>query len=221
MTHLAVANNKNNPLTKLQIKNFARAKEKILKKGFTPKWFHIGGSDSLAWVDPKLANVIRVGRILYGITCHPDPSGGIPLYKRQKIDSLLPILELHSTITQIKHLKKGEAVGYDATFSAQKDMTIAVLPLGYNDGVNRNLSNKGIVKISGIECPIVGLVSMNMITVDISKVKSPKVGDNAIIFSSNLQDKNSIENSAKLINTNPSNLLVSLHSSTRRELLQM
>lgn len=130
---------------------------------------------------------------------------------------LKPVLTLTSQIVQIKTVNKGERVGYGGTFSAKSGLTLAILPIGYNDGVDRRLSNIGFVTINGVACPIVGRVSMNITAVDISKVKNAKVGQEVVVFSDNPSDPNSIENAAKLCDTIPYDLLVKLHPSIRRE----
>lgn len=207
MTHLAIAHDKNNALTKTQIKNFIKAKNEVLDSGLTPKYFHIGGSDAINWISPQVANMVRAGRLIYGV-------------QAKKLKGIKPIVQFQSTVTQTKSIKKGERVGYNGTFSAQNDMTIALLPVGYNDGLDRRFSNKGIVFINRDACPILGLISMNMTVVDISNLPQKiKVGDKAVIFSSDDTKQNSIENSAKIIDTNPSDLLVGLHASTRREVI--
>lgn len=71
----------------------------------------------------------------------------------------------------MKHLQKGDAIGYDGTYIAEKPIKIGVLPLGYNDGLDRRLSNGGVVSISNKVCPIVGRVSMNLTTIDISDIE--------------------------------------------------
>ncbi len=206
MSHLAFASVENHPLNKTQINNFAKAKEIVLQSGMNPEWIHLGGSDCLPWVDGSLVNLVRTGRVLYGVDA-------------VKFASIKPVLQLESTIVQLKQIKKGESIGYSATYSAQKDSVICLLPIGYNDGVDRRLSNNGVVKIKGHYCPIVGLISMNMTVVDVSKVHNPLIGDKAVIYSVNADEKNSIVNSALKANTNPSQILVGLHPSIRREIV--
>ncbi len=204
MTHLAIAAESDHKLTMKQIKNFMQAKKMLSEEGFSPKWAHIGGSDSVTWISPEIANLVRCGRLLYGI-------------QPNSVTGLKPALELETSVVQIKMVKKGESIGYSATFTASKDMKIALLPIGYNDGVDRRLSNKGSVVISGIECQILGLISMNMTVIDVTRIADISIGQKAVIFSSEAAAVNSIENSAQIIDTNPSDLLVGLHPGTRRE----
>jgi alanine racemase len=205
MSHLGAAHIAE--ATKKQLDRFEKAKKIIDDAGFQPKWFHMSPSTGLlhkAEYKGRLGNLSRCGISLYGI----DPE--------EKDKKLQPVLQLTTTLNQIKFLPKGESVGYDFTFTAKKDMTIGILPIGYFDGVDRRLSNKGFVLMKNSLCPIIGRVSMNLTTVDISNVENPKVGDTVIVFSNNSQDKNSIYNSALLAQTIPYDLLIHLAASTRR-----
>ena len=80
-----------------------------------------------------------------------------------------------------KFVKKGRGVSYGHTFIAQRDMTVVTLPIGYNDGFFRCLSNKAQVLIEGKRCPVIGRVTMDQIMVDASQVKSVKIGAEAVI----------------------------------------
>jgi alanine racemase len=131
---------------------------------------------------------------------------------------LRPVLEFTTQIVQVKTVKKGESIGYDSTFTASNDMKIGVLPVGYNDGLNRKLSNKGSVLIKGILCPIVGRVSMNITTVDITKMESVTVGDTVIVYSKDTFSKVTIKDAARVCEIIPYELLVGLHPSTKREI---
>lgn len=207
MSHFAAADKPEHELTKQQVKNFEQAQEIIKNAGVFPKWIHIAASSGLlnhAKYAGKLGNMARAGLVLYGI----DPMN--------KDTQLQPTLSFLSTLVQIQKLKKGEKVGYDFTYTAPKDMTIGILPIGYYDGVDRRLSNKGSVLIDGVVCPIIGRVSMNITTVDISAVKKPQVGDRVVVYSPDPSDNNSIGNVAALCETIPYEILATLASSTKR-----
>ena len=83
---------------------------------------------------------------------------------------LKPVLTWKTRIAQIKELQVGDTVSYNRTFTAEKRMKIAILPVGYWDGFDRRFSNKGNVLIRGIRAPLVGKVCMNMMMVDVSAV---------------------------------------------------
>lgn len=209
MSHFACGDKPNCRITKLQIENFQLIREILNRSGMKPRWFHIAASSAFLRQSgyKDLGNMARVGLALYGF----DP-GGLQT-------KLRPILKLTSTLVQIKRIKKCELIGYDGTFRAQRNMTIGILPLGYNDGLDRRLSNKGFVTIDKIPCQIVGRVSMNITIVDISKIKNPFVSQEVIVYSDNPNDLNSIENAAKLCKTIPYDLLVSFSSEISREIV--
>lgn len=206
MSHLADPGHPNAPLTKMQIKNFEKARELVKKSGLKPKWFHVGGSYGLLNDLTLGCNLVRVGRAVYGID-NMDSKLNI---------RLKPVLKHTSKIVQIKRIKKGDTVGYNGSFVAKKDMMIGILPLGYNDGVDRRLSDKGVLSVDGVECPIIGLVSMNITTIDLSQVKEPFLGQIAVVYSDNTDDKNSVVNMAKAGGVLPHEMLIHIAESTKR-----
>ncbi len=211
MSHLAMADKPNDKGTKEQIENFEKAKNVLHKEGVFPQWLHLGASSYILNHESypaQVDNSARVGMALYGI----DPE--------RKDKNLKPALKLLSTIVQIKNLAKGEKTGYDFTYTAQNNKKIAVIPIGYNDGVNRRLSNKGSVLIKNIFCPILGRVSMNLSVVDVTNVQNIAVGDEVVVYSDNPNHINSLYNSAKICDTFPYELLVYLHTSTKRMVIE-
>ena len=137
---------------------------------------------------------------------------GIGLYGCASDAKLQPISTLKSVITQVRKIKKGEAVGYGESFVAKKNMTIAIVPVGYADGLNRKLSNGlGTVMINNQLCPIIGKISMDNFAVDISKVQS-KEGDIVEIFGKNL----SVQSIAKKIETIPYEVFSTLNRRLKR-----
>lgn len=209
MSHFASPDDTNNQLTKDQVSNFQEAQDIVKKFGLIPKWIHMGASSGLLHHKSykNIGNLARTGKALYGL----NSLGNDPQLK--------PVLELSTTLAQIKILKKGESVGYDFTFKAKKDLAIGILPIGYNDGVDRRLSNRGFVLIDNTYCPIIGRISMNITTIDLSNVKNPFIGQKVIVFSANQSSKNSVINTAKICQTIPHDLLVHLSESIRREII--
>lgn len=208
MSHFAAPDDIQNKLTQKQVQAFEYAQHIIKGLGTHPKWIHMAASVGLlnSKIYKNMGNMARIGKSLYGITSDT------------KTD-LKPALQLTTILAQIKTLQKGESVGYDFTFTADKDMVIGILPIGYNDGVDRRLSNKGVVLIDNTYCPIIGRVSMNITTIDLSKVKNPYVNQEVIVFSCNPLSKNSIVNAAKTCNILPHELLVHLSESIKRDLI--
>jgi alanine racemase len=198
MSHFGESENKNNPLTKMQINNFKSAVNAI-----KPQWVHISNSGGVL-NNYALGNMGRCGIALFGISpSTPD-------------EKLKPTLSLKTHLVQIKDIKKGESVGYSFTYTAKKNMKIGILPIGYNDGINRRLSNKGFVKLGNANCKIIGRISMNITTIDLSDVKKPIIGDEVVVYSAKMKDKNSFQNSAEMSNTIPYTLLTGLSMSIKR-----
>lgn len=212
MSHLAEGERPNSSLTKLQIKNFDNALKILQKYKIKPKWIHIANSAGLLNLGLQQAGVIgnmaRIGKALYGI----DPTDG-------QHPKLKPVLKFTSKIIQIKRLKKGDMVGYEGSFVALRDMLIGSLPAGYYDGVDRRLSNKGVVLVDGAVFPIIGKVSMNITTIDISKVGRPFIGQEVVIYSDNPQDPNCLKKAAQICQTVPYELLAHEVAATRREVI--
>ena len=150
------------------------------------------------------ANVLRLGIGLYGMNVSPSPL------------QLQPALEMITRITSTRTLKKGEAVGYNATFTAPRDMAIASIPVGYYEGVDRRLSNKGAVMIRNTPCPIVGRVSMNITSVDVSHLPDVKLDEPVVVISRRASDPNSVENIARACETIPYEILVHIPAHLRR-----
>ncbi len=110
--------------------------------------------------------------MLYGY--YPSPSISAPRLK--------PILTLSSHIVQIRSLAPGESTSYNRTFTATRPTRIAVLPIGYADGLNRWLSNRGTVLVRGAPAPIIGRVCMDLTMIDVTAVPEAGVGDEVVLI---------------------------------------
>jgi len=98
------------------------------------------------------------------------------------VAGLRPAMTFTARITQVKTVSAGESVGYGRTWVAERDTRIATVAAGYADGVHRAQSNRGVVLIGGRRCPIVGRVSMDQLTADVSAAGGARAGDEAVIF---------------------------------------
>ncbi|MGH9203148.1 MAG: alanine racemase, partial [Vicinamibacterales bacterium] len=123
--------------------------------------------DSRVWYD-----VVRPGLLLYGIV-PPPLASTIPLR---------PVMSLASRVVAVKGLRPGEGVGYGLRFVADTPRSIAVVPAGYADGLDARLGGRGFVLIRGRRVPIVGAVSMDMITVDVTDLDGVQPGDEVVIL---------------------------------------
>lgn len=116
---------------------------------------------------------VRVGIASYGL--QPSSTFSLP-------DGLQPVMTWKTHIVQVRDVPASSTIGYGMTFMAQRDSRIATLPVGYANGYLRALSNNADVLIQGRRCPVVGKVSMNMITVDVTDLLDVKIGDEAVLF---------------------------------------
>lgn len=170
-THFASADDAENPLFAEQRERFEAASEVVRELTGRMPMRHAANSaatlrDSRVWYD-----AVRPGLLLYGIV-PPPLASTIPL---------LPAMSLTSRVVAVKGLRPGEAVGYGCRFVAQEPATVAVVPAGYADGLDTRLSGRGHVLIRGRRAPIVGAVSMDMLTVDVTGMEvSP--GDDVVII---------------------------------------
>ena len=163
-THLSCADSNIN-YTKLQINIFEDTLVNLNNK-IKFKYIHVLNSDGVEYkYDLKFSTHVRVGMIIYGYTGNTKP-----------------ILKLTSYILHINSVDKDTRVGYNSTYITKGLEKIAVVKLGYADGLKRCLSNRGTVKVKGIECNIVGNICMDLFMIDVSKVIDVKVKDEVIIF---------------------------------------
>ena len=204
-SHLADADSNEEDFTLMQIEKWQKVID-IVKQNFkTVKFFHLSASAGVKYADKIESNVVRLGLGLYGIS-HSS---------QLKLD-LKPVLEMQSVVSSIKTIDAGECVGYNATYKADKIMRVATVPTGYFEGVDRRLSNLGFFKIGNIFCPIVGRVSMNISSIDITSASEAKLGSQVVVISHNPQDNNSVENIAKLAHTIPYEILIHIPQHLRR-----
>lgn len=208
-SHLADADNADATFTKNQIKAWNGIAAKFRREFPALRYVHLSNTDGHRFARDIDANVSRLGLGLYGL---PDGQSFMP-----KLD-LKPALEMKTIVTSVKKLAKGESVGYSATFMATNDMTVATIPVGYYEALDRRLSNKGSVLVgpARIACPIVGRISMNITSIDVSKIPNIKVGYSVTVISNNRSDLNSLANMATLAGTIDYELVVHIPAHLKR-----
>jgi len=132
-----------------------------------PYHIHLANSSALLKHNSWKTNLVRLGIMSYGVYTEPEQYQAIELKS---------VMTFKSTVAQVKDIKKGEEVGYNLTWKAAQDGKYGIIPIGYADGYDFLLSNAGIVKINDQICPVIGKVSMDMITVDLSLIPEVKIG---------------------------------------------
>ncbi len=154
--------------------------------------FHIANSYATICNDKYHLNMVRNGFLLYG--GRVDNGNKFPL-------------KIKSRLINISKIKKGDSIGYDRTFVAQKTMTIGVVPLGYADGYDRKLSNKFYVLIGGEKCPILGNICMDCFMVDISHINA-KLGDEVVVLGKQKSKEITIFDLANILETSPYEIML-------------
>jgi alanine racemase len=195
-SHLAGADDKK------QIKKFEEVLKIVSESGLKIKYAHLAATSGVGKINNPKINAIRLGIGLYGL----------------ENEKLKPVLSFKSCFTALRRIKSSEKVSYGGIWQARKDTNIGVIPVGYNEGLDRRLSNKGWVKYKNKFYPIIGRICMNLAMVDLGNVKA-KLFDEVEIVSNNRLDKNSIENMAKICETISYEILVKINSGVRRTIV--
>ncbi len=176
MTHFAAADNlSENDFTDLQIKRFKESVAILETKGFHPVYKDLANSPGAIVHENSRENMVRLGGVLYGL-------GDDVLPKEVKKPELKPVMSISTRIAHLKKVPKGETLGYSRTFQTQKDSLIATIPIGYQDGLPRILSNQGRVLINGQFAPIVGRISMDWTILDVTDIPNVKLEDEVVIL---------------------------------------
>lgn len=195
MTHFAAADNlSENDFTDEQIKRFNEAAATFESKGFRPTYKDLANSPGAIAHPRSRSNLVRIGGILYGLGDDVLP---------QEIDkpTLKPVMSLHTRITQIKCVPKGETLGYSRKFKTERDSLIATVPIGYQDGYSRSLTNRGCVIINGHYAPVVGRISMDWTILDVTDVPNIKVNTEVILIGESGELKVTTEQLARKTDT--------------------
>lgn len=187
-SHFADADSPDRTFTNRQIKIFSGVADKIRSAGVNVKIFHLAESAAALDIPEAHFDMVRSGIINYGLY----PSADFP-----KTIELHPVMKLVARIVYLKKISAGTSIGYGREFVAERDSLIATLPIGYADGYIRAYKNFH-VEIRGKLAPIAGRVCMDQVMIDVTDIDGVKVGDEVILFGSNLI---SIDDAAKHLNT--------------------
>lgn len=179
-SHFASSEEPTDAMNAYQLQNFTRAIETIKAAGFDPKYKHIACSAAAMTNPLAQGTMTRYGIVMYGLWASKSHKRHVVL-GRQNIE-LIPVLQWKTRIAQVKDVPSGSAIGYGGTHVTNRPIRLAILPVGYADGLDRLLSNRGEVLIHGRRCPIVGNICMNICMVDVSAVPAISVNDEATLI---------------------------------------
>ena len=199
MTHFASSEVAGSAQTLTQRKLFEQSVTAVSAASLRPTWLHAGNTSTvdnqgleqnLPWLRALAVPIgatpmVRTGLGLYGYSLPIENASTTPIHDVQP--QLRPVMSWKTRILDLRTARPGDTIGYNATFSSSRPMQIALLPIGYADGLRRELSASnthpgGWVIIAGHRAPIVGRISMNLTTVDVTAIPNLSPGDEVTIL---------------------------------------
>lgn len=206
-THLCCADSlapDDTAFTEAQIDRFYQSVDALKTNGIHIPKLHIQSSYGLLNYPHLQCDYVRAGIALYGVLSSPQDKTRLQL-------DLQPVLSLKSRVALIRTVPANDFVGYGRAFYAARESRLAVLPIGYGDGIPRNLSNgKGSVEINGSRIPIVGRICMDQLLVDITDVNRVAVGDLATFIGTDTESTPSAPEAAERADSITNELLCRL-----------
>jgi len=182
-THYAGAESISNYLRITHQQNaFKRFSKYIEESGLKPEIYHSACSAAAVRYPATRMDMARIGIMQYGYWSNMETYISYITKREGRANPLKRIISWKSKIMSVKTVKAGEFKGYGTSFLASKDMKIATVPVGYSHGFSRSLSNHGRVLINGERVSVIGTVSMNSFTIDITDVPHTKPGDEVVMI---------------------------------------
>lgn len=176
MTHLASADGDDTEATAEQMRRFGEAVKRVRGAGLRPRVLHAAASAGALRIDAARLDLVRVGIAIYGSAPFPNTAAG-----------LLPALRLRTEVIALRTIAAGTAVGYSGAYRVGRRSVIATIPIGYADGFPRRLSSEAEVLVHGARCAVVGNVSMDLSTIDVTDLTRRwpvSVGDEVVLLGS-------------------------------------
>jgi alanine racemase len=172
-SHLSSADDPLDPFNTVQLNTFASVLDQVKDIGWRPLIIHLANSAGLIHFPSAHYDLVRPGLAIYG--SYPGPQG-------QKSLELRPVMSFRSKIIAIRNLAEKSPVSYGHSFYTKRPSRIAVVPVGYDDGYLRSMSNRSIVLIRGKRCPAVGNICMKSFMVDVSMLDGVTPGEEVMLL---------------------------------------
>jgi alanine racemase len=206
-SHLAIADQPDHPFTDQQIKRFKESVEACRRRAGFGGYAHIANSGALLGSKGLDLGMARPGILLYG----SPPAEGWAAAAPFK-----PVMSFKSRVIQIRTVPPGTSISYGCTHKTEERRSIATIPVGYDDGYSRLLSNNGEVLIHGQRVPVVGRVCMNLTMVDVTGLEGVAVGDEVVLLGSQGKERITAEEIAAKIGTINYEVYCTIGKSNRR-----
>ncbi len=212
MTHFASAANYDSSQTEEQMRRFQTICAGLEQAGVNPRYLHLSSSTPVAYGRREAwQRMVRPGHAIYGYVS-PVAKGTAP----PPLLDVQPALTWKTAVLAVKDLPAGALVGYGGMFRAAGPMRIAVLAAGYADGIPHRLSNRGRVIVKGQLAPMVGAVSMDLTTIDVTNCPAVEVGDAVTLLGSEGGVSIDAQQIARLAGTISYSVLCGIHARVKR-----
>lgn len=182
-THLCDTPNPDPSFSYTQLDTFDSVLDLLAQAGIIIPCTHALASSGLCVVPKRSYTLARIGGLAFGLWKTESHKARV-LRNYPALKNICPVLTWKTNIIQVKNIPVGSFIGYDRTYQAPKDMRIAMLSVGYFDGYPRSLSNTGVVLVNNQEAPILGIISMNLMTIDVTHIPSAKKHDEVVLLGS-------------------------------------
>jgi alanine racemase len=214
-SHLASAEVLDAAQTENQACRFAEFEQFAREHGFDPPYQHIANSAAVAGRPGLWRNMVRPGLLLYGYA--------LPFTRLEGQEQRAPalpverVLSWKTRIISLKDVGAGQPVGYKGAFITFRPSKLAILPVGYADGLSRQLSSRGRIIVRGAYAPIIGIISMDITMVDVTDIRGVAVGDVVTVLGTDGDCTIDAREHAKLESTIPYEVLCRIGGRVRRE----
>lgn len=186
-----------NNYPRIQLERFTQSISLLKSEGFSFEKIHCANSAATLLFPETHFTMVRPGIALYGMW----PSEEVKkIYEKIHGEKLCPVLSWKTRIVQIKNVPEGSLIGYGSTYRTKRRSKIAVLPVGYYDGYDRGLGNKGYVNIHGKKAPVRGRICMNLMMVDCTNISQAREEDEVVLLGENEVNVDTIASAAQTIN---------------------
>jgi alanine racemase len=210
MTHFASSGNYESKQTEQQLERFESVIAGLRRAGITPQYVHSSATTPIAYRRKEAwGNLVRPGHAIYG---YVSPARGAPA----RVLNVAPALTWKVTVLEVKDVETGALIGYGGIHRAQRPTRIAVLAAGYADGIPHRLGNRGQVIVKGKFAPVVGAVSMDLTTIDVTACPDLKAGEAVTLLGSEGDASINAQQMAKWAGTISYAVLCGIHARVKR-----
>lgn len=193
-THFATSDALDKSYASLQLARYKKVVDELSARGISVPIKHTANSGAILDMPESWFDMVRPGIMMYGHYPSPETTESIEIH---------PAMSFKTAVTQVKRVERGQSVSYGRTFVAERAKTIVTLPVGYADGYNRLLSNRGAVLIRGRRFPVAGRVCMDLIMADAGEAADIQAGDEVVLFGRQGEEEIRVAEICDLLGTIP------------------